>query len=177
MATQTLLTVEQFAALPDDGLKHELDEGELLSMPPSQLRHGRCLVKLAHLLLGFVESNSLGLVAADAGFQLSGDTLRAPDIAFIGKERAATLDIEGRPHGAPDLAVEIVSPSDTASDLLRKVRQYLQAGARSVWVVYPEEREVHIHQAGGIRILRDADTLSEPDLLPGFSTPVNAIFG
>src|SRR5258705_10093295 len=125
MATKTLLTLEQFERLPDDGLRHELDEGELITMPPTFGLHGKVLTETVFVLRSFVGLHSLGLIVTDTGFKLSADTLRAPDIAFLEADRAVTLDLERRFVGAPDLAIEIISPSETAADIARKVRQYL----------------------------------------------------
>ncbi len=79
-------------------------------------------------------------------------------------------------EGAPDLAVEIVSPSDSATALARKVRQYLEAGTHTVWVVHRKTREVHVYEQGSTRFLTEEQTLDAPELLPGFSTKVNELF-
>ena len=177
MATKTLLTLEQFERLPDDDVRHELDEGELLTLSPALRRHGRLQVTISSLLDAFVRANSLGEIVVEVGFVLSRHpaTVRAPDIAFIRSGRPPTAT--RFEDGPPDLAVEIVSPSDTASDMIRKVNQYLRAGARAVWVVYPEVKQVHVFEpAGAIRVLEADQILSAPGLLPGFSVPVRVLF-
>jgi Uma2 family endonuclease len=79
--------------------------------------------------------------------------------------------------GAPDLAIEVASPGDTPPDLLRRVSQYLKAGSRVVWVVYPTAREVHVFEASGaVRVLRSGESLEAPELLPGFSLPLDELF-
>lgn len=128
MATKTLLTVEQFEQLPDDGMRHELDEGELISMPPAMGRHGSVQGKTFSLLLNFVSPRFLGRAFVETGFRLSCDTVRAPDVSFRA-DRAGALDLDSRFECAPDLAVEVISPSETASEIAHKVRQYLRAGA------------------------------------------------
>jgi len=176
MATKTLLTVEQFERLPDDGLRHELDEGELISMPPTFGLHGKVLTETVLILGSFIRTRSLGLVVSDVGFQLSADTLRAPDIAFIKADRVATLDLERRFQGAPDLAIEIISPSESATDIAHKVRQYIHAGA-VVWVLYPKDRTIHVFDSPkNARILEEDDILEAPSLLPGFSVWVSELF-
>jgi len=176
MAAKTLLTLEQFERLPDDGLRHELDEGELVSMPPTFTLHGKVLIVTSSLLFNFVRPRSLGLVVSDVGFQLSADTLRAPDIAFIKADRVPSLDLERRFQGAPDLAIEIISPSETAAGIAHKVRQYLHAGA-IVWVLYPKDRSAHVFDsAKTARILEGDDLLDAPALLPGFSVRVSEFF-
>src|SRR5579872_1712960 len=139
MASKTLLTLERFEQLPDDGMRHELDEGELVSMPPTLPKHGKVQNRTANVLTNFVDRLSLGLVLVESGFQLSPDTVRGPDISFIRADRAAAMDLDRRFEGAPDLAVEIISPPQSASDIAHKVEQYLRAGAE-VWVVYPRSR-------------------------------------
>lgn len=176
MATKTLLTVEQFERLPDDGMRHELDEGELISMPPTFGLHGKVLTETVYMLRSFVGPHSLGLVVTDTGFRLSADTLRAPDVAFVKAERARALDLESRFESAPDLAIEIISPSETADEIAHKVGQYLRAGAM-VWVLYPKDRTVHVFEsARNARILEGDDLLEAPSLLPGFSVPVSKFF-
>ncbi len=176
MGAKTLLTVQDFERLPDDDLHHELDEGELLSMPPASDEHGDVSAELVRVLRNFAKEHALGRVyTAEASFVLSPETVRVPDVAFVRKERAAIR--RAFFQGAPDLAVEVFSPTDSVPQLMRKVRQYLDAGCHTVWIVYPETREVHVIERGGEdRILGPADTLDAPELLPGFSVPVGALF-
>jgi Uma2 family endonuclease len=176
MASKTLLSLEQFEQLPDDGMRHELDEGELMSMPPPLGRHGKISLEIGLLLRGFVDPCSLGDVFVESGFRLNPDTVRSPDVSFIRAERSRTMDPDRRFEGGPDLAVEVISPSETAADIAHKVRQYLSAGA-VVWVVYPRDRAVQVFESSGsARVLGADDKLEAPDLLPGFSVRVSRIF-
>jgi Uma2 family endonuclease len=175
MVAKTFLTLEQFEQLPDDGMHHELDEGELLSSPPALGLHGKVQAATASLLFGFVDTRSLGLVVIRSGFLLSAATLRAPDVAFVKADRARMMDLERRFEGAPDLAIEIISPSETAADIAHKVGQYLRAGA-VVWVVYPKDRAVHVFETKTARILEAEDLLEASALLPGFSVRVSELF-
>ena len=176
MATKTLLTVEQFEQLPDDGTRHELDEGDLVVVPSPFGQHGRIQLRIGSILLSFVDSRSLGLVFTETGFRLSGDTVRGPDVSFIRAERASGLDLNKRFECAPDLAVEIISPSETAQEIAHKVRQYLRAGA-AVWIVYPDDRTVHVFETSKkARVLEADDLLEDHLLLPGFSVRVNELF-
>lgn len=176
MATKTLLTVEQFEQLPDDGMRHELDEGELVSMPPPFVLHARIRAEIAAVLRNFVRPRALGAVLVEAGFRLDCDTVRAPDVSFIRAERANTANPRSRFEGAPDLAVEVISPSETASGIAHKVRQYLRAGAL-VWVVYPDDSTVHVFEPSKVaRVLDAEDLLEAPSLLPGFSVRVSELF-
>lgn len=178
MGARSVLSVEQLAKLPDDGLLYELDEGKLITMAPASAEHGSLGAEIARVLANFVRQHRLGIVYnADTGFRLDEGTVRAPDVAFVRQERVAKGAGKGFFEGAPDLAVEIFSPSDSVPQLIRKVRQYLRAGSHTVWVVYPETREVQIFEASGAdRLLRADDTLNAPELLPGFSVPVSALF-
>jgi Uma2 family endonuclease len=172
MASKTLLTLEQFERLPDDGMRHELDEGELVSMPPSFGIHGKIQARIVRLI-----PESVGLTLIDTGFLLDAETLRAPDVAFFGAGRASGLDLTARLAVAPDLAVEIISPSETAANIAHKVGQYLRAGVQLVWVVYPRDSSVHVFESSGTgRILAAGDLLEAPAILPGFSAPVSELF-
>lgn len=179
MSSKTLLTADELEQMPDDdSVQIELDEGELIRMPPAGMEHGYCGTKIARLLGNYAEEHDFGKVYnADTGFKLSDDTVRAPDVAFVRKERLAVVHRKGFGKGAPDLAVEIFSPSDSVRQLMRKVKQYFAAGCHTVWIVYPERREVQVLEATGAdRLLRAGDSLEAPELLPGFSAPVQPIF-
>lgn len=179
MATKTILSLEQFEQLPDDGLLHELDEGDLVVMPPPKPRHGTVLLTLGNLLKEFLRKTPAGSVTTQIGFLLKQEpaTVRAPDVAFLRGTRAQLALSNEYIEGAPDLAVEIVSPSDSASQMMRKVNQYLRSGGHTVWVVYPESRQAHVFEAAGTsRVLGEDQTLDAPNLLPGFSVPVKNLF-
>jgi Uma2 family endonuclease len=172
MASKTLLSLEQFEQLPDDGMRHELDEGELVSMPPTFGIHGKIQARVVRLI-----PEPLGLTLVDTGFLLGPDTLRAPDVAFFSAERARGLNLAARLNVPPDLAVEIISPSETAADIAHKVRQYLSAGVKVIWVIYPRDCSIDVFESSGAgRVLDSGDLLEAPNLLPGFSVRVSRIF-
>jgi Uma2 family endonuclease len=174
MAPKTLLSFEDFAALPDDGMKHELSEGELITMPPAKPRHGNCQLTLGSALRDFVMARGLGRVYTESGYRLTPGTVRGPDLSFVSKARLQNPDEYF--EGGPDLAVEIVSPGDDASDLRQKIQQYLDAGTSVVWVIYPRTRRIEVHTPGKtIRTLGLDDSLEAPQLLPGFQLPVRTI--
>jgi Uma2 family endonuclease len=174
MTPKTLLSVEEFAALPDDGMKHELNEGELITMPPPKARHGDCRVRLAAALLEYVTAQDTGRVFTESGYRLTPHTVRGPDISFVRKSRLQNPDEYF--EGGPDLAVEIVSPGDDASDLREKIKQYLNAGTSAVWVIYQRSRQIEIHTPDKtIRTLGVDDTLEAAELLPGFQLAVGKI--
>ena len=183
MATKTLFTLEEFDALPDDGLRHELNKGELVTMTFPAWGHNRVIRRIYDIISEFLRSRPLGeVVWTDSGFLLSNPgepvTLRGPDLAFLPRDRSAQITNSARrAQGAPELAIEVVSPSDRPAELLEKVGQYLNAGGLLVWVVYPEEREVRVFEASGAMcILKGNDRIDAPSLLPGFSAPVSAFF-
>jgi Uma2 family endonuclease len=179
MASATLMSVEEFAALPEDGQMHELVEGELRTMPPPHSPHARALHRIFTPFAHFVLENGLGEAYAEAGYQLSDDppTVRQPDISFQSKQKLAGQPEEGYFRGAPDLVIEILSPSDNAEDLRLKVRQYLAAGAAVVAVVYPKTREIMLHRPAGLaETLEIGQTLEFPDVAPGWSMPVEDVF-
>lgn len=180
MSTKTLTTAAELEQMPDDdSVRTELDQGELITMPPAGLDHCDCGAEITRLLGNFVREHALGKVySGEAGFRLSDDTVRAPGVAFVRKERVATVHRRGFGVGAPDLAVEMFSPNDSVRQLMRKVKQYFAAGCHTVWIVYPDRREIQILDAKGTdRLLGPEDTLEAPELLPGFSAPVAPIFG
>jgi Uma2 family endonuclease len=179
MRAKTLLTADELERMPgDDSLRTELDEGELITMPPAGWEHGDLAGTFAVILGGYARKHGLGRVqTADAGFRLSADTVRAPDVAFVRQERVEAIQSKGFAKGPPDLAVEIFSPSDSIRQLMRKVKQYFAAGCHTVWIVYPDAREIHVLEASGAdHLLRGPDVIEAPELLPGFSARVSEFF-
>jgi Uma2 family endonuclease len=181
MGAKTLLTAEDLAHMPepeDSDVLMELDEGELITMPPAGEEHGFCGLNIGRLMGNHVKKYKLGRVySPDTGFRLTDTTVRSPDIAFVRKERLPAVRSVGFANGAPDLAVEVFSPSDSVRQLMRKVKQYFAAGCHTVWIVYPERREVNVLEASGAdRLLREYDIIEAPELLPGFSVKVAEFF-
>jgi Uma2 family endonuclease len=174
MTPKTLMSIEEFTALPDDGMLHELNEGELISMPPPKPRHGDCQATLAFALINFARPRDLGKVYTETGYRLTPNTVRAPDVSFIRKSRLQ--DADQYFLGGPDLAVEIISPGDDAADLRQKIQQYLEAGTSLVWVIYPRTKQIEVHTPGKItRILGLDDSIEAPELLPGLKISVRTI--
>jgi Uma2 family endonuclease len=174
-------TADELFAMPDDGFRYELVKGELIRMSPAADKHGEVTMDLAGPLHGYVKSNNLGKVyAAETGFKIESDpdTVRAPDIAFVSNDR---LKHTGTPRSyrecAPDLAVEVLSPSDTVCEVEAKVAQWLEAGARLVWVLSPKMRTVTVYGSlADISMLTENDTLDGGDVVPGFQIAVAEIF-
>jgi Uma2 family endonuclease len=181
MATKTLLTVEDYAALDEpEGVRYELSEGKLIVTPSANLFHNEMRDEFNARLRAFVKSRKLGRVVSEMDFKLVGEVVRRPDVAFISASRLRGIDLARVPLPvAPDLVIEIVSKSDRADDLLLKVPQYLAAGARAVWLFYANTRLAYRCLPGKLEPeVRSADaghTLEEPELLPGFSIPLGEI--
>jgi Uma2 family endonuclease len=181
MSTATRFTAEQLLDLPRDGNRYELVAGELRQMTPSGWRHGAIGGNLHALLGAFVLENRLGqMFFAETGFLLARDpdTVRAPDVAFIRRDRLPTiLPDEAYWPGAPDLAVEVVSPGDTVGEVDAKVKCWLDAGALMVWVVNPQWRNVTVYRSStDIVTLTEGDEFDGQDVVPGFRCPVDRIF-
>ena len=178
MATKTLLTIEQFDQLPiREGILYELNEGEVVTMTEPMPRHNWVRDNIARLMGNFVEERKLGRVFLETGYQLTPETVRIPDVSFVPADRMREIDLDRRIQGAPALAIEVVSPTDLAEELTQKVKQYLAAGAKAVWVFYPKTREVQVFRAdGGSFVRREHETLEDPDLLPGFSLDLKSVF-
>jgi Uma2 family endonuclease len=175
------LTVESLYAMPDDGNRYELQAGLLVSEPLPGHRHGRIVMNLGAMLHDHVRQNRLGVVVtADAGFVLARnpDTMRGPDIAFVSQPRADEERDNVRAfEGAPDLAVEILSPSDAPAAARAKVAEYLAAGTKLVWLVDPESRTVTAYESiFAPSVLGEDDLLAGGVVLPGFSVRVDEIF-
>ena len=176
-----VITAEDLERMLFGEQRVELVRGEVITMAPAGAEHGEIAGFTFGVLFQFVRAHSLGsLYAAETGFVLARnpDTVRAPDVAFVAAERAAQQ--RGRTgffEGPPDLAVEVVSPHDTAEEVEAKVLDYLEAGARMVWIVRPRTRTVTVYRSlREVQVLRPGDTLDGGDVLPGFAVPVETIF-
>jgi Uma2 family endonuclease len=174
------MTADELYLLPKDDKRHELIRGELTTMNPPGGNHAMIVVNVATLLKNFVKPRRLGVVLSDPGFvlQRNPDTVRAPDVAFLS---AAIISPKGVEKAffqhPPELAIEVVSPGDSAREVADKTQEYLAGGAREVWIVQPEDRTVVIHRAGGeVITLGEEDTLDGGTLLPGFTCRVVEFF-
>jgi Uma2 family endonuclease len=175
------MTADELLKLPRGRFRYRLVKGELITMSPAGSEHGAIVVNLTVLLGQYVKANKLGIVfGAETGFIIAEnpDTVLAPDVAFISREHIPESGIPKKYwQGAPDLAVEVLSPGDTAREVQEKVGQWLAAGARLVWTVNPKRRNVTVHRA-----LKEASTYSETDeldgedVVPGFRCLVSEIF-
>ncbi|MHC4848190.1 MAG: Uma2 family endonuclease [Planctomycetota bacterium] len=170
-----ITTAEQLLKAQDIG-RCELVRGEFRKLIPPSFEHGRVAMNLGVLIANHVKELGLGMVvAAETGFLLAldPDTVRAPDVAFVRAER-----LPGPPRGyfegAPDLAVEVLSPDDRPGAVRDKVAEWLESGAEEVWVVDPRKRTIAVHNPDST-VLRESASLTS-ELLPGFELAVREVF-
>jgi len=175
-----LMTAEELLRIPDDGMDHELVKGELRTMPPPGIRHEAIALRVALRFGPFIEAHELGVIVGGPGFRIEHDpdTVRAPDFAFIAAGRLPAGELPaGYADFAPDLVVEVVSPSDSAVDVHEKIEQWLAAGARMALVLYPARRSMAVYRsASDIRLLGPDDVFDGADVLPGFTCLVRDLF-
>lgn len=178
MATTKLWTVEEVERLPDDHVRYAVIEGVLYRMPPTMPRHGRIVMAIGSRLYRFVAQRHLGAVYDQSGFILARnpDVLLSPDLAFVQTSRVPANE-DTYPFLAPDLVIEIASPSQTGPSIQEKVSLYLTAGVRLIWVIDPSRREVRIHRPDGSEDRRtEQDALDGENVLPGFTVGVARLF-
>ena len=182
MSTTTqLMTSEELLKLPRGRFRYELVNGELITMSPAGSEHGAVIMNLAGPLGHHIKANHLGIIfGAETGFKIAEnpDTVRAPDITFISRENIPSSGIPKEYwRGAPDLAVEVLSPGDTAYEVEEKVGEWLSAGAKLVWTINPKRKSVTVHRASkGASTLYENDELNGENVVPGFSCRVSEIF-
>lgn len=163
----------------DDHVKVELVEGVLVEMPPASIEHSILSSHLIFLIKVFLRDHRVGgVVTGEQGGYMLGenpDTVRAPDVGYISPNRLELLKGTYFP-GAPDLAVEVISPNDSAFDVQERIEDYLRCGSRLVWAVFATIYTIVVHRPNGSRTLHENDTLDGGDVLPGFLLPVCDIF-
>ena len=174
-----IYNVKEFLALPEDetGQRFELIEGVVTEMPGPNLNHGLITTRLVLQLGAYLTENSLGQVLTNVAFLLDDKNAPIPDVAFV---TAARLQVAKRDiafEGAPDLAVEVMSPTDKWSDVSKKVQLYLLAGTRLVWVIDPFDQGVTVyHHERPRRLLLAHEELEGEDIIPGFKLVINELF-
>jgi Uma2 family endonuclease len=179
---QRLMTAAELERLPDDGQRHELVRGELRTMPPGGGEHGSLASDFMSFLAPYVREHNLGKTfIADTGFRLASgpDTVRAPDGAFVRRERVETTGVvRSYWPGHPDIALEVISPNDLYTEVAEKVDEYLEYGTPLVIVMDPRRRRVTTHRPGQAPgIYGPDDVLEINDLIPGWKLPLRALFG
>jgi len=171
------LTVEEFDKLTwEDGLKRELWHGEIVEKPVARFIHEIVKANANEVLVECSLPTGSGKVYVEAEYKLEADTSYLPDLSWLTKDRIAAMDPQRVAQGAPNLAVEVVS-SESAQSLESKIEDYLAHGSHAVWVLYPEQRAIRVHDRTGLsKLLRGPDFVEDPDLLPGFRVPVARFF-
>ena len=173
------MSADEFEASPF-AETHELIRGELYPIMPAGTLHGVITSRLSAYLSFFVMENNLGeITATETGFKLVNQSNVGADIGFIGKEKLAKFGIpDSFFPTAPDLAVEVISPSNSSEEISTKVEDYLSSGSRLVWIVYPKRKVVVVYrQTNTVSFLHETDELDGEDVLPDFKLPITKIFG
>jgi len=176
MAVDTkLMTADELLRMPDDGFRYELVRGELKKMSPAGSDHGRIGARIGARLGSYVLDHKLGeTFTSETGFILTRnpETVRCPDVSFVRRERVVYTP--KFVPGPPDLAVEVISPANAYSEVLRKKDEYLRAGAQAVVIVDPDRELVEIHRPSGV--ITAHDILTVDDVVPGWRMPLSDIF-
>jgi len=175
------MTAEDLLRMPDDGFRYELVRGELRKMAPAGHEHGSIAALFTVSLGQHVLANGLGRVyAAETGFKLASDPdlVRAPDTAFVRRERVETIGrTEGYWPGAPDLAIEVISPDDSYAEVEEKVCDWLEAGTRMAIVLNPRQRTAKVYRSlTEVSVLTERDTLDGGDVVPGWKMALAQLF-
>ena len=179
---EKLYTVKEFMALPDDGKRYELVEGKLVEMLDPSQKHGEVIITLGSILRDYVRPQKLGKVFGGTAFVFDPvnrpNNARVPDVAFVTVEKLVGTDEYDAIEFAPDLAVEVISPSDEWYKILENVREYLAAGVRLVWLISPPDQTVLVFRHPSIvhETFGGDSELSGDNVLPGFRVKVNQIF-
>jgi len=175
---KTLMTIEEFDALPDEpGVRYELIEGELYVLDSPMYYHQRICSEIVFKLAAWADTHG-GAANIYTDFMMANNTVLAPEVYYLTAEHLARIDPHKRNEGAPDLCIEVWSPSNERQDedLRRKAKTYLANGAKAVWLIYPESRIARIYKPGKPVEIRDEDeVIEDAELLPGFSLKLSEV--
>ena len=172
-------TVEEYMKLPDNGKHYELIEGELIEMPGPNINHGRITNRLSVSLTNYITNSgqNFGEIFSNMAVILSPKTAPLPDVVFIRAEKINKFEGSQVFSGVPDLAIEVISPTDKWSEIIAKVKLYQSYQVTLVWVVDPFDKSVFIYRPDqATRLLFAGDDLSGEEILPGFTLPVKDLF-
>jgi len=173
-------TEAELQALPEDGYIHELVNGELVRSPKNNYQHGDICAQLLIALRTYAQNHKLGAVwDSSTGFWMHNRNCRAPDVSFVSKARLKGFKRSARQFfpGAPDLAVEVLAPSNTAAEINARLEDFFNSGTQLAWIVHPEEQFVEVcHSPTQRRILGPGAVLDGQELLPGFQFPIADLF-
>ena len=176
MSATTLLTLEQFEQLPEDGARYELKDGELARLANAKAGHERTKFRIERSLMEYILQHPIGEIYSEASFALSPSRVCIPDVSFLRNELAIKTDPDRIFQVAPDLAIEVVSESESALDLREKIQDYLDAGSKAVWAFYPKLRVVAVYAQSSLKEFRGDQVLEAPEILPGFQARVAQFF-
>jgi Uma2 family endonuclease len=175
MSAKTLISVEAFDRLEEEEFRYELDEGKLITLTRPRVRHARIEGNLYFALRSYLEQNPIGeALGADILYVLSPMTKRAPDVSRVFR----TVDPDQEIQGAPDIAAEVISPSNTRRAMQRKLGQFFTAGCKLAWIIDPKTWSIEVWESASVpsRTLQESECLETP-LLPGFKCPLTMLFG
>jgi Uma2 family endonuclease len=177
MPVRTLMTAEQFDALPEEeGRKWELLDGELIEVPSATPKHNRILLRLARFLEEFAEAGNLVAVCLETDLAVRANTRLRPDFGFFSAETWRTVDLERVPIvQTPDIEVEVTSPSETSTTINRKIDAYLKWGVQEVWLIEPEIRTLFVHTLAGAQRLSEGAYLTS-SFVPGWQLQIADLF-
>ncbi|MYD35405.1 MAG: Uma2 family endonuclease [Dehalococcoidia bacterium] len=175
------ITADQLLEMYGKGMRGELIRGVFCPTMPTGMKHGEIVMNLAFLIMDVVKPDKLGrIMGSDSGVKTESnpDTVREPDIAYFSRERLPLdADVPGYAEIAPDLVVEVVSPSDSVREIAGKANMWINAGVQLVWVIWPETQMVEIYRPGQpVATLAENDTLTAENVLPQFNVPVSDVF-
>jgi len=178
MSTRAMMTDEELAQLPKNGHKYEYVDGELV-MSPTKMPHERIGIRLAYLIESYLEKNPIAEVyGSSTGYRMANDNLRSPDVSVVLTDRFPDgKEPDGFGYFAPDIAVEIVSPSERRGKLTKKILEYFSNGSQLVLIIDPKHKSVTVYRSPEeFELLEEPDMLDCSPVLPGFSCPVSEIF-
>ena len=178
--TQKVWTDREFMALPDDGNRYELVNGELIVIGAAGAKYGYYVALISFFLTAYVRQQKIGFIFdSDTSFKMASGNRRSPDCSFFSKERIKSLGgiPKGYIEGSPDLAVEILSPGNTVEQIHEKIVEYFENGSRLVWIIHPDENYILVyHQPQPDQLKRPGDLLEGEDVIPGFSLDLSEFF-
>jgi len=174
-------TDEEFMALPKDGHHYEIVNGELVDMGSSGALHGYVCSLILAALASYVLPKKLGVILdSSTAFKMKNGNRRSPDISFFAKERLQGMTElpTGFLDGAPDLAIEVLSPGNTVEEIHDKLVEYFENGTRLVWIIHPSEHYILVYRSAQEpdRLLKSVDSLDGEEVIPGFTLPVAELF-
>ena len=179
---KTLMTADEFYdfCCRNDG-RYELVDGKVVEMAPANEQHGNVAFNITGSFYIYSRQSGTGSGGVETGYRVreDPDTVRGPDVSFNvrSREEGEEFRLPRFVPGAPDIAVEVFSPSNTHTEMRRKVAEYLAAGSQRVWIAYPSTRSVAVHRSDGTTITYSGDdVITDEELLPGFSLPLADIF-